>query len=203
MIKHVHIDEAHTIYTAGISLYGEPPFRPAWGLLGELRLILPKNTPFQALSGTLPPHITLCVTEKLLFPSDYIKIGLTSNRPNITYATRAVTGLLTNFRNLQFLIPADHGNRSFDPRIIPKTIIFHDNLHEAANAAIFLNSLLPDTMRAGVRHSRFIKHYHSNMLASYLECTFQGFTASNGTTRILCATSGASTVCVENYVHIC
>ena len=54
LVKQVHVDEAHNIYTAGIQLYGQPAFRPAWGQLGELRLWLPKNTPFQALSGTLP-----------------------------------------------------------------------------------------------------------------------------------------------------
>lgn len=195
LIKKVHVDEAHTIYTAGISLYGQPPFRPAWGSLGELRLLLPKNIPFQALSGTLPPHITLCVTEKLLFPSSYVTISLTSNRPNITYATHPITGVLSNFRNLQFLVP-DHGNRSFDPKTIPKTIVFHDNLREAANAASFLNNLFPESMR----HLRVIKHYHSSMSTDYLESTFQDFASPDGTTRILCATSGASTVCGQIHV---
>lgn len=94
----------------GISLYSQPPFRPAWGSLEELRLLLSKNTPFQALLGTLPPHITSCITEKLLFPSEYITISLTSNQLNITYATCAVAGLLSNFRKLQFLVPTNHGN---------------------------------------------------------------------------------------------
>ncbi|KAF8486547.1 P-loop containing nucleoside triphosphate hydrolase protein [Russula emetica] len=188
LIKRTHVDEAHTIYTAGIPLYGQPAFRAAWGNLGELRLLLRKNTPFQALSGTLPPHITNCVTERLLFPSDYVMINLTSNRPNITYATYPITGLLSNFQNLQFLVP-EHGNRTFDPKIIPKTIIFHDNLHEAANAANYLNSLFPETMR----RLRLVKHYHSNMSTDYLEHTFQDFASPDGTTRILCATSGAST----------
>ena len=79
----------------------------------------------------------------------------------------------------------------FDPKIIPKTIIFHDNLQEAANAAKYLNSLFPETMQ----HTRFVKHYHSKMSANYLERTFQDFSLADGTTRILCATSGASTVC--------
>ena len=127
-VKRVHIDEAHTIYTAGISLYGQPPFRSAWGKLGELRLVLPKNTPLQALSGTFPPHIVRCIREQLLFQSDSVTIHLTSNRPNITYAVHPIVGALSNFQNLQFLIPeqADH---PFDPKRIPKTIVFHDNLH--------------------------------------------------------------------------
>ncbi|EPQ52819.1 hypothetical protein GLOTRDRAFT_46656, partial [Gloeophyllum trabeum ATCC 11539] len=31
MIKHVHIDEAHHIYTAGLPKHGEKAFRPAYG----------------------------------------------------------------------------------------------------------------------------------------------------------------------------
>lgn len=191
LVKQVHIDEAHSIYTAGIPLYGQPAFRPSWGHLGELRLWLPKNTPFQALSGTLPHHIIDCITDKLLFQTDYISIHLTLNRPNITYATYPITGSLSNFRNLQFLIP-EHRDR-FDPKLIPKTIVFHDNLHEAANVASYLNSLFPETMR----HLRIAKHYHSVMSADYLEQTFQDFASPDGVTRVLCATSGASTVRVK------
>lgn len=164
LIKRVHVDEVHTVYTAGISLYGQPAFRPAWGSIGELRLLLPKNTPFQALSGTLPPHIIKSITDKLLFPSEYVTISLTANRPNITYATHPITGSLSSFQNLRLLIP-DHGNETFDHKVIPKTIIFHDNLQEAANAANYLNSLFPETMR----HLRHVKHYHSKMSTDYLE----------------------------------
>jgi hypothetical protein len=119
-------------------------------------------------------------------------ISLTSNRPNITYATHPIAGLLSDFRNLQFLVP-EHGNQAFDPKTIPKTIIFHDNLQEAANAANYLNSLLPDTMK----NTQIIKHYHSKMSMKYLEQAFQDFASPDGTTRVLCATSGASTVCSQ------
>jgi superfamily II DNA helicase RecQ len=105
LVKQVHVDEVHIIYTAGNQLYGQPAFCPAWGQLGELHLWLPKDTPFQALSGTLPRHIINCVTDKLLFQSDYISVHLTLNRPNIMYATYPITGSLSNFHNLQFLIP--------------------------------------------------------------------------------------------------
>jgi superfamily II DNA helicase RecQ len=198
-VKQVHVDEAHYIYTAGIPLYGQPAFRPAWGQLGELRLWLPKNTPFQALSGTLPRHIINCITDKLLFQSDYVPIHLSLNRPNITYATHPISGSLSNFRNLQFLIP-EHGDQPFDPKLIPKTIIFFDNLQEAASAANYLNSLFPETMG----HMRIARHYHSVMSADYLEKMFQDFASPDGVTRILCATSGASTVCVKFlYIFIC
>ena len=188
LIRRVHVDEAHTIYTAGILLYGLPAFRKAWGLLGELHLVLAKDTPFQALSGTFPDHIIKFVVDKLLFPSNYVTISLTSNRPNIIYAMHLISGSLSNFRNLQFLIP-NTGGQPFDIQEVPKTLIFHDDRHEAANAAKFLNNLCPESMC----NKRIFKHYHSLMSKEYLEETFQDFASPNGTTRVLCATSGAPT----------
>jgi superfamily II DNA helicase RecQ len=189
LVKYVHIDEAHTIYTAGTPLYGLPAFRKAWGSLGELWLVLAHDTPIQALSGTFPGHIICCVIDKLFFTSNYVTINLTSNRPNITYTMHPISGSLGNFQNLQFLIP-NTSDRFFDMQLIPKTIVFHDNLQEAANAARFLNNLCPEPMR----HQCIAKRYHSLMSAAYLKQTFQDFASRNSTTRILHATSGTSTV---------
>ncbi|KAG2090595.1 uncharacterized protein F5147DRAFT_620217 [Suillus discolor] len=50
-IKRVHIDEAHNIYTAGLPHHGEEAFRPAYGKLGELRVLLCKGTTFQDLDN--------------------------------------------------------------------------------------------------------------------------------------------------------
>ena len=148
-----------------------------------------KKYPHLGALREFPPHITCCVTKRLLFPSDLVTIGLTSNWPNITYATYPITGSLSNFWNIWFLIP-EHENKMFDPKIIPRTTIFHNNLQKAANVAKYLNSLFPETMQ----HTWFVKHYHSKMSANYLECTFQDFSLVDGTMRILCVTSGASTV---------
>jgi hypothetical protein len=65
-IKHVYVDEAHNIYTAGLSHHGEEPFRPAYGKLGEFRVLLPKGIPFQMLSAMLGnvPDWTLASAEE-------------------------------------------------------------------------------------------------------------------------------------------
>ena len=39
-IAQVHVDEAHFIYTTGVEHYGLPSFHPAWGQLGEFRIVL-------------------------------------------------------------------------------------------------------------------------------------------------------------------
>ncbi|KAF8833130.1 hypothetical protein BDN67DRAFT_871712, partial [Paxillus ammoniavirescens] len=45
-------------------------FRPAYGRLGDFRILLPKGIPFQALSATLPPHIPTTIQRKLILSSN-------------------------------------------------------------------------------------------------------------------------------------
>ncbi|KIJ05208.1 hypothetical protein PAXINDRAFT_93756, partial [Paxillus involutus ATCC 200175] len=60
------VDEAHNIHTAGLSHHGEDAFRPAYGRLGDFRILLPKGIPFQALSATLPLHILMTIKRELI-----------------------------------------------------------------------------------------------------------------------------------------
>ena len=57
LIKWVHVDEAHFIYSARMEHYGLAGFRSACGRLGEFRIKFGKNIPVQALSGTQLNHI--------------------------------------------------------------------------------------------------------------------------------------------------
>ncbi|KAG2144383.1 P-loop containing nucleoside triphosphate hydrolase protein [Suillus bovinus] len=137
-IKHVHVDEAHNIYTAGLPHHGEEAFRPAYGKLGELHVLLCKEITFQALSATLPHHILSTVQCELMFLSDHISLALSTNHPNITYATTPIIGGLCNFHNFDCLIPDNYA----PPMMIPKMLIFYDNKKEAA-AAAYNDSRLP------------------------------------------------------------
>jgi superfamily II DNA helicase RecQ len=185
-IHRVHVDEAHNIYTAGLARHGEEAFRPAYGKLGQFRILLPKGTPFQALSATLPPHILAVVKKELMVTPSYLELRLSTNRPNITYATTPLVGSLRNFRNLDFLIPPIF----HPPMAIPKTLVFHDCKQDTADAATYLDERLPQNIR---NHS-IVKHYHSDMSAEYLQKTFEDFSSDDGRCRILHATAGASTV---------
>ncbi|KAF8124050.1 P-loop containing nucleoside triphosphate hydrolase protein [Boletus edulis] len=184
-ISRVHVDEAHNIYTAGLAHHGEDAFRPAYGKLGEFRILLPKGTPFQALSATLPHHILAAVKEQLLITSDCLEMKLSSNRPNITYATLPLVGGLRNFRNFNILLPHEF----HPPMIIPKTLIFHDCKQDATNAATYVDARLPHHLQ----NLGIVKHYHSDMSPEYLQQTFEDFSSPDGTCRILHATAGAST----------
>ncbi|KAJ6585347.1 hypothetical protein B0H19DRAFT_867206, partial [Mycena capillaripes] len=82
-ITRVHIDKIHFHSTAGLPRYGLPPFRPAWGAINELRLRLPKDTPIQALSSTLPLHIKSAVIDHLNFnKKTFLSLKLSTNHPN-------------------------------------------------------------------------------------------------------------------------
>ena len=68
LIKRVHVDEAHFIYSDGIEHCGlVAAFRSAWGRLGEFCIKLGKDIPVQGLSGTQPPHIKQVIITHLRF----------------------------------------------------------------------------------------------------------------------------------------
>ncbi|KAF8257111.1 hypothetical protein EI94DRAFT_1709581 [Lactarius quietus] len=160
----VHVDEAHFIYTAGLKHYDIPAFRPAWGCLGEFQIKIGCDVPLQALSGMQPPHIKAAIIKNLLFEeSELCTIKLTSNRPNIVYATHPIISELLDFHNIDFLVPRPYPAGW----ILPKTI---------------------DMQKKGL-----IMHYHGSMSKEYLTQVYEDFSKPNGHCRVLHATEGAST----------
>ncbi|KAK7016068.1 II DNA helicase [Favolaschia claudopus] len=182
-IARVHIDEAHFLHTAGKPHYGLPAFRPSWGALDEFRLRLPKGTPVQALSGTLPPHIKSAVVDHLNFdPATFLSLKLSTNRPNILFATHRIVGSITDLRNLDFLVDIPF------TRIV-KTIVYHDDTQRTADAADHQDKRLPERLR----NTGVVRHYHGGMSKQYLQEVFDDFRDPSGTCKILHATEGAST----------
>lgn len=159
-IGYVMVDEGHHIYTAGMPLYGLKAHRPAWGMLNRLRIHLAPGTPFQVLSGTLPPHIKDVVISNLNLRAGYVDITFTSNRKNISYATAPIVGSSSDFRNLDFLVTAKH-----------KAIVFVDSKTEAQNLATYLDThpSLP-ALRRGIGYAR---EYHGDMSVAYLRATYE------------------------------
>ncbi|KAF9545083.1 hypothetical protein CPC08DRAFT_649450 [Agrocybe pediades] len=184
-IGHVFVDEAHNIFTSGTKKHEQPPFRPAWGALDEVRARLPKATTWQALSATLPLHILKRVDENLSFPQTRRLLRLSINRRNISYAVHTLVNGIQDFHNLDCVIP-----QPFHPPMrLPKLLIVHDNKAEADKASSYLNSRLPLAFQSlGV-----CKHYHGDMSIEYLEETFNGFADPDGSTLILDGTAGAGT----------
>jgi superfamily II DNA helicase RecQ len=183
-IKRIHIDEAHSIHITGLSRHGIAAFRPAWGKLDELKVLLPTRIPWQAMTATLPTHMQKTVEQKILRPG-YITIRSTSNRPNTIYATHCVPTDLGDPRNYSCFLC-----NPFAFKKQPRVLIFFDNKTIAASVALYLDSQLPlDFQCKGV-----VRHYHSEMSEEYLQKVHSSFIDADGCCKILCATSAESVV---------
>lgn len=184
-IKRIHVDEAHSIHTDGTNRNDIKAFRPAWGQLDELKALLPKSIPWQAMSATFPPHILKTVENKILRPN-YISIRISSNRPNTVYANHCVVSGIEEPRNyLCFL------TEPFNFASQPRVLIFFDDKSLAEDISDYLDDCLPLELRG----KGIIRHYHSGMSDEYLQMVHNSFTEKDGVCKILCATSGESVVC--------
>ncbi|CAA7268576.1 unnamed protein product [Cyclocybe aegerita] len=193
LISRIHVDEAHFIYTAGHGHYGLAAFRPAWGRIGEFRVKIGHHVPTQALSGTQPEHIKAVIISSLLFDEErLLSIKLTSNRPNIVYATHPIVGELSDLRNLDFLVPIPYPA----DWIMPKTVVFHDSTDLTTDAAAYHNRRLPDNLQG----EDLVAHYHGGMSKEYLTQVYDDFKNPDGNCRILHATEGASTACLTSFL---
>ncbi|KAG2017529.1 ATP-dependent DNA helicase recQ, variant 2 [Coprinopsis cinerea AmutBmut pab1-1] len=188
-VRFLFVDEAHSIYTFGASLYGQPAFRPAWSYLADLRTKLGSQVSVAALSGTMPKHMKTVIRETLQFDDETLcEIKLSCNRPNIAYAKHAIVGNLTDYRNLDFLISDETGSNAPD-RVRRKTIVFHDRITDATGAKEHQEQQLPEANRGkGV-----IAYYHAGMSKQYLQRVHDDFRDPNGVCEILHATECAST----------
>lgn len=187
LIRRVHVDEAHFIYTAGFKHYGLPAYRSAWGQLGEFLIKIGRHVPVQALTGTQPPHIKAAIIKSLLFDESRLcAIKLKSNRPNIVYATHPIVGDLSDFRNLDFVVPHPYPAGWS----LPKTVVFHDNVMQAADVALYHTRRLPEALQK----EGLVMHYHGVMSKEYVTQVYKDFSDPNGHCKVLHASGGASMV---------
>jgi len=115
-ILSIVVDEAHVV-----SFWGAG-FRKQYGELGCLRAILPKGTPFVAMSATLSPRVRRDVLKKLQFDEkNYIDINIGNDRANVSIVVRAIHNPMNTFSDLDFVIP--NGVKYVGD--IPKTLMEH------------------------------------------------------------------------------
>ena len=185
----MYVDEAHIIASAGVpGTYGEDPWRPAYGSLDKFRALLPHSMSVSALTATANPYVEGVIKSKLALRSNVVKILGPLNRPNITYATLDIVDSPSNFNNFNFLIPVDYNVKM----TLEPTLVFFDTQNMARDISRYINTRLgPEHQGRGIA-----KHYHSGMSAEYLQKAYDSFASDSGTCMILCATKGASTVCV-------
>lgn len=185
-LRRIVVDEVQFIHTAGISNYGLPAFRRSYGRLNEIKALLGTRVPWLVLTATAPPQILKTVEATVLRPS-YLTLRITSNRPNITYATHKIVGSINNHKNFQCFI-----TQPYSPVEQPRVLIFRDSLAGTVQLARSVDDFLP----VELRRQGIVRHYHSSMSPEYMENAHRDFTTEDGNCKILVATSGESVVCL-------
>jgi hypothetical protein len=143
----------------------------------------------QLMSDTQSPDI-----EKTSNDAPLCSIKLSRNLPHTAYATHPIVGELTDFGNLDFLIPSPYP----EGYLLPKTLVFHDSIDGAKEAAHYTSHRLPEHLQ----NRGVVKHYHELMSKEYLTVTYDDFSKPDGMCRILHATEGASTVMIHFALYI-
>ncbi|KIJ91905.1 hypothetical protein K443DRAFT_135401 [Laccaria amethystina LaAM-08-1] len=136
-ILSVVVDEAHVVSHWGTS------FRKQYAELGILRAILPKSTPFVAMSATLAPRVRDDILKKLQFnEKNYVDINIGNGRPNISIVVCGIQNPMNTFSDLDFVIPI--GVKSVDN--IPKTFIYTDQISAEVGIETRLTEHLPPAL---------------------------------------------------------
>lgn len=135
-ILSIVVDEAHVVSHCGSG------FRKKYGSLGILRALVPKGTPFVAMSETLSDRVRKDVLSKLQF-----KTGTFLDRPNVSLVVHAIQNPMNVFSDLDFLIAAC----TTDPQQIKQAFIYADQVSSADGMEKRLYSIAPESFReAGI-----------------------------------------------------
>lgn len=175
----VVVDEAHVV-----SHWGSE-FRKKYGTLGILRALLPKGTPFVAMSATLPERVRKDVLVKLQFDQqNYLFLNLGNDRPNVSLVVRAIQNTMHTFSDLAFLIPQDV--RCADS--IPKAFVYADNVSGGLDMVDYLDGRLPIELQ-GIG---LVRPYNAALSTECRDLVMDLFKA--GMVRILVCTDAAGMV---------
>ncbi|KAJ7869614.1 hypothetical protein B0H14DRAFT_3579282 [Mycena olivaceomarginata] len=105
-------------------------------------------------------------------PTNTVTVELSTNRPNLVYATIPMIGTINNLSNLNFLAPQPFPANY----ILPLSVIFVDDKKKTSTIARNLNSRLPPELAA----SKPFRKFHSGMSKQYLEDTAARFRSEGG-----------------------
>ncbi|KAF9556357.1 P-loop containing nucleoside triphosphate hydrolase protein, partial [Agrocybe pediades] len=179
-ILSVVVDEAHVVSHWGAE------FRKEYGRLGVLRSILPKGTPFVAMSATLSRRIRRDVLKKLEFDeANYLPLDIGNDRSNVSIVVRAIHNTMNTFSDMDFIIPTGI-TKAED---IPLTFIYADKIIDGVGIEDRLTNLLPENLR----NEGLIRPYSAAYSPDYREELMALFKA--GVVRVLICTDAAGMVC--------
>lgn len=140
----VVVDEAHCIIQWGVTHGIHPPFRPAWGKIGEVRALLSKSIPMLATTATLQVE-EVPVIERLLYmgPEMYF-LNLGNNRLEIFMEMREMKHNMLGMKDLLTLVVPKSGP-------LKSTMVFFDNRELLHRVHDHIEAILPDSLKKAVR----------------------------------------------------
>ncbi|EIW73976.1 P-loop containing nucleoside triphosphate hydrolase protein, partial [Coniophora puteana RWD-64-598 SS2] len=180
-IYSVVVDEAHCISHWGDS------FRKSYSNVGGIRVFLPKNTPFIAVSATLTRRVTRDIISKLQLGrgSHFVYINIGNDRDNVSLAVRAIHHAQKTLSDVGFVVPSNTQHRED----IPKTWIYADDIKEGTAITNYLNECLPDHLK----NTGLIREYSAVFNSDYRTAAMNQF--RSGSIRILVCTDAAGMGC--------
>ena len=179
-ILSIVVDEAHVVSHWGSG------FRKKYGSLGILRALVPKGTPFVAMSATLSDRVRRDVLSKLQFKAGtYLDLMIGNDRPNVSIVIRAIHNTMNTYSDLDFLIPTG----VTDPKEVKQAFVYADQISTAEGMEKRLYGISPESFRA----AGIIRPYSSGYSVEYRTMVMALFKA--GIVRILICTDAAGMVC--------
>ncbi|KAJ2916958.1 hypothetical protein MD484_g3436, partial [Candolleomyces efflorescens] len=176
----VIFDEAHVV-----SLWGSG-FRKLYGTLGILKALLPRGTPFVAMSATLAPRVRHDVVRRLQMDQlGMVDLNLGNDRANVSIVIRAMQHPMNTYRDLGFIVPA----QVMQIQDIKKTFIYADSLAVATEIENFLYGCCPEILR----YTGFVRPYSAAFSVTYRANVMDHF--RRGTVRVLICTDAAGMGC--------
>lgn len=173
------VDEAHVV-----SHWGSE-FRKHYGTLGMLRALLPKGTPFVAMSATLPERVRKDVLARLQFnQKKYNYLNLGNDRTNVSLVVRAMHNAMNTYSDLDFLVPQD----TRQPADVSKAFIYADSVSSGFDMVDHLDSLLPSALQG----QGLVRPYNAALSKECRDVLMELFKA--GHIRILVCTDAAGMV---------
>jgi superfamily II DNA helicase RecQ len=178
-ILSVVVDEAHVVSHWGSG------FRKKYGTLGVLRALLPKGTPFIAMSATLPERVRKDVLVKLQFDQKrFTYLNLGNDQPNVSLVVRAIQNPMNTYSDLDFLIPKGVRNASE----VRKVFVYADNVAGGLDMVDYIDGLLPTEMQG----RGIVRPYNAALSKECRDLVMDLFKA--GIVRILVCTDAAGMV---------
>ena len=137
-------------------------------MLGALKNAF-SNIPMLVLSATITPTVLEYIRSLLKFSSQTRIYWQSLDWPNLTYVVAEIKKL--KYEKLDFLVP---DTKTLD--LIPKTMVFVDQIDQAIKITAYLRSRLPECIRNdSVRAKKAVRLMSSNLELSTRSLSLEDF----------------------------